>query len=459
MNRLHRFNSSSSSSYHRWQESCRKASSSATNAWSLESLLIKPVQRLLKYPLLLKLLSELTSDSHPDKYSLDKAVDSISTCATRINEESRRALPSTSEPDLRGKSSGARKAMADKLKLSVGRSGSDKSTSSPFSHQSTNSTATSITSSYTAASSTSTSTITSAAPSSASTPVQPAETVDKTYDIIVDQFRRRHFELRVVIECFAGAVNLAAASLNSMYALGSSLEEFARLPQNHALSLSQSPRIGSNTAPTSMKSTPTHPIYPHATDFSSFKRAAQDIRESELPRFRTTVMTHVIAPLEQVLDLFDGPINKAMARRDRKVADYKRFLSLSDRGIPIDTNTVSSAESFSALNGRLVIEIPRFLEAVDDMVKAVTLNWIDVQARWNLVCARRVRIHCANDLQTEGNGRTEKGIPGLTAAEIELAFVLRYSKAEEKISQLRCCRPQSPIVERDAPRQKRITKR
>ncbi|KAK7205437.1 hypothetical protein BZA70DRAFT_267277 [Myxozyma melibiosi] len=463
VNRLHKITSSSSSSYHRWEDSCRKASSSKTNAWSLESLLVKPVQRLLKYPMLLKSLAELTPSSHPDKQALIQAAESIASCADRINEQSRRVHPSASEPDLRGKSSSSRKGLArstEKLKFTVGRTGSDKSASSstPQLHHRSTSSVTSIASSQSASTSTTAvaalTPVQTASSSATSTPVinqGPVESVDKNYDAIVDRFRRRHFELRVVIESFAGAVNATTAALNKMYTFGASLEDYARLPESKTVTPPQSPRVGVSSPSLSSRSRSTANLrsakttavpYAHADKFSSFKNSAQEVRDHELPRFRAAVMTHVLSPLEQILDLFDGPINQAMAQRDRRVPDYKRYLHYSERGLTPAKHAIMLANNFKEINSQLVTEIPMFLKMVDDMVRAVTLNWVDILARWNLVYARRIRMHTSKDLERHrGDVSTGSGQSSLATEDIEMTFALRYSKVEQSLAALKCCKP------------------
>ena len=57
-----------------------------SNAWDLPSLLIKPVQRLLKYPLLLKTIIAETPDSHPDKEYLIEAHARVEEVARGVNE-------------------------------------------------------------------------------------------------------------------------------------------------------------------------------------------------------------------------------------------------------------------------------------------------------------------------------------------------------------------------------------
>ncbi|KAI9827597.1 MAG: hypothetical protein M1826_006259 [Phylliscum demangeonii] len=73
-----------------WLESCRAAAQDITRAWDLDSLLVKPVQRLLKYPLLLAQLLEVTPENHPDFIALDFAIREITAASHRINEMKKR---------------------------------------------------------------------------------------------------------------------------------------------------------------------------------------------------------------------------------------------------------------------------------------------------------------------------------------------------------------------------------
>ncbi|KAF8171877.1 hypothetical protein BJ912DRAFT_860280 [Pholiota molesta] len=65
--------------------------SSVSHAWDLASLLIKPVQRLLKYPLLLGAIIDETPDGHPDKDNLKRARVKVEEIARNVNEGRRRA--------------------------------------------------------------------------------------------------------------------------------------------------------------------------------------------------------------------------------------------------------------------------------------------------------------------------------------------------------------------------------
>lgn len=74
-----------------WLKECRAYAHDLTSAWDLDSLLVKPVQRILKYPLLLDQLLEATPENHPDYTALDIAVRESKGISMRINEMKRRA--------------------------------------------------------------------------------------------------------------------------------------------------------------------------------------------------------------------------------------------------------------------------------------------------------------------------------------------------------------------------------
>lgn len=61
-----------------------------TKVWDLNGFLIKPVQRVLKYPLLLKELFSKTDEAHPDYQALKAALEKMLDLATEINEAKRK---------------------------------------------------------------------------------------------------------------------------------------------------------------------------------------------------------------------------------------------------------------------------------------------------------------------------------------------------------------------------------
>lgn len=95
MNTFYRIQKLGTPTIERWFVECHEQSRSLTQAWTLDSLLIKPVQRLLKYPLLIASMIENTPESHPDYESLKKALKEVQSCANRINNDAEMSTSST----------------------------------------------------------------------------------------------------------------------------------------------------------------------------------------------------------------------------------------------------------------------------------------------------------------------------------------------------------------------------
>ncbi|KAK5943675.1 hypothetical protein PMZ80_004683 [Knufia obscura] len=69
-----------------WLKECRDNSSDITNAWNLDALLVKPVQRITKYPLLLKELIDATVEDHPDLPTIRRVLNNVTDINMRIND-------------------------------------------------------------------------------------------------------------------------------------------------------------------------------------------------------------------------------------------------------------------------------------------------------------------------------------------------------------------------------------
>jgi hypothetical protein len=74
-----------------WLKECRDWAMDLTEAWNLDALLVKPVQRLVKYPLLLSQLINATPETHPDHAALAKALEAVTNISIRINDLKKRA--------------------------------------------------------------------------------------------------------------------------------------------------------------------------------------------------------------------------------------------------------------------------------------------------------------------------------------------------------------------------------
>ncbi|SMR55450.1 unnamed protein product [Zymoseptoria tritici ST99CH_1A5] len=74
-----------------WLDECHANASDITAAWDLDSLLVKPTQRVAKYPMLLQQLLETTPADHPDHADLKTAAKDSISMLTRINDAKKRA--------------------------------------------------------------------------------------------------------------------------------------------------------------------------------------------------------------------------------------------------------------------------------------------------------------------------------------------------------------------------------
>ncbi|GAB7332994.1 hypothetical protein MBLNU13_g04691t1 [Cladosporium sp. NU13] len=73
-----------------WLDECHNNASDITSAWDLDSLLVKPTQRISKYPLMLQQLLDSTPADHPDHDALKIAAKDSIAMLTRINESKKR---------------------------------------------------------------------------------------------------------------------------------------------------------------------------------------------------------------------------------------------------------------------------------------------------------------------------------------------------------------------------------
>ncbi|PVG00358.1 hypothetical protein CPB86DRAFT_222203 [Serendipita vermifera] len=71
-------------------EHTKAIASTHSNSWDLNSLLIKPIQRFLKYPLLLETLLSSTPDTHPDKPALTRAKTAMVEASRLVNEQTQK---------------------------------------------------------------------------------------------------------------------------------------------------------------------------------------------------------------------------------------------------------------------------------------------------------------------------------------------------------------------------------
>jgi len=74
-----------------WLAMCYENARDLTTAWNLDSLIVKPTQRFLKYYLMLEKLLEQTPENHPDYHKITIVMQEIKNISERMNQRKARA--------------------------------------------------------------------------------------------------------------------------------------------------------------------------------------------------------------------------------------------------------------------------------------------------------------------------------------------------------------------------------
>ncbi|KAI9782483.1 MAG: hypothetical protein M1839_004969 [Geoglossum umbratile] len=303
-----------------WLQECRTVAEDLTHAWSLDSLLVKPVQRVLKYPLLLAQLLEETPENHPDFSAIEVAAREMTGVSHRINELKKRVDlvekvigRKRKESDVRAGISKAFGRRTEKLRQQVGLS-------------------------------------------------EVKE--DRTYDDLCTKFGAHFLQLQVVmrdVEMYTADVTEFVDKFNGYI---QAVEEFIDVRQ-----------------------TP----YPEAE--SKWRKFAQSMREMgarALGDHKAVVRKSVIEPMTTLLKLHDGP-QKVMGKRNKRVIDYARYMSVKERGEKPDKRTQEQAEQFMALNDTLKEELPKLFSLTAKLVAVCLENFVEIQAQWQNIWQEKLK--------------------------------------------------------------------
>ena len=81
-----------------WLRECAEAANNLTKAWNLDSLLVKPVQRLFMYNLLLERIMKATPEDHPDYSAMKVATARMVETSNRIDETQQKTATVPAKP-------------------------------------------------------------------------------------------------------------------------------------------------------------------------------------------------------------------------------------------------------------------------------------------------------------------------------------------------------------------------
>jgi len=320
-----------------WLNECHTYASDITTAWDLDSLLVKPVQRILKYPLLLKTLVEATPADHPDYSALAIAMKQMTDISIRINESKKRAElldQAVNRPNKKKDfdvSSGLSRAFgrrSEKLRQQVGMA-----------------------------------------------------------DAVED------FEYRAIAEKFGGQLFQLQVVMRDMEMYKKSVEEFIRQYSRIIEVIETMIELGPSTAPKTeskwrkfamtIREMSAIIYVDHVSiGFAMFWLCTNTYQDNAIKK-------HCIEPIIALIKLHDKP-QSLMAQRKKRLPEYAKFVLMKNKGEKLDKKTKQQGEEFIALNDTLKDELPKLFALNAKLVETCLRNYVDIQAQWQLNWQRKI---------------------------------------------------------------------
>ncbi|KAH6587028.1 hypothetical protein BASA50_000075 [Batrachochytrium salamandrivorans] len=324
-------------------EKCRMQLQGKTGAWDLSSLIVKPVQRVLKYPLLIKALLKELPRGHPDADSLVDAFEAIELVAEKINEVKKRKDIVEKYIDGKGKIN-----MMHGISKKLGRS---------------------------------------AQQLKKKTGLTDGSTSDLVYDVLADKFSKQH--------------ELALQLQREIVLWLKTMKEYIEYEESMAVSLDELYYIDS--IPASSVGTIDSIDYPGL--IKRYRTACGRLLTGPYRDAETQVRLVMIPAMDELLDNFKAPL-LIMRKRDAKMLDYDRANSLRVKGDVVDKLLADSADTYTSINAQLIEELPLFMNLVISYVHEILVEIIMLQTNM-YQSIRQIVVPLADALQISMHETTE----------------------------------------------------
>ncbi|KAI8834006.1 hypothetical protein BJ741DRAFT_610735 [Chytriomyces cf. hyalinus JEL632] len=347
-----------------WKD-CQANLRDRTNAWDLSSLIIKPVQRVLKYPLLLaEMLKETPEASgHPDHLSLLKALNEYSRIAETINEVKKRK--DTVDKYVEGKGG---------INVMHGISKKLNRTNEKIKH--------------------------------ATRAVAEMSRDDEFY-VIYEKFNRQHMKvisfskeiliwvktLREMLEC----QEICATSLEEVYMIpggpsGSTSNSNASLDRSSESLGGGGGFLGSRSksAWPSLRKKPndlgsrlslySSAVSGHVLTVAEYRRICAKLAYEPWKDAETEIKNSIIPAINTLQSRLKEPLHLIKKRED-KLLDHDRVKRMKAKGETVDKALEESADAYTSINAELVLQLPKLISLVAEYMDHVLCSFASVQAR------------------------------------------------------------------------------
>ncbi|CAO1637473.1 unnamed protein product [Sympodiomycopsis kandeliae] len=340
---------------------CTDVARRYTNAWDLSSLLIKPVQRMLKYPLLLQQIISATSPTHPDYTSLVAAAEEMQAIADFINELNRRrdiitqivkgGKASTSGSSSSGKISGSKT-----LRRKAGTKSREKIAPSTFN-----------------------------ATMGGNLAILEG---DDAYNELLGTFAALEHEIPVLAaKCIEWA--------------GSARFQHSR----HMDLLRQWQKVYSMSGSTAPSEHPDEQIGNDdgAAGLQRFVDRMHRVGDAICFRTESQIRHGIVPALEKILPIFEGP-RAYIQKRDERQDDYDKCRTTAGR--VTDRKLIDSANGFVALHSQLLDELPTFICGVKSAVDVVLVSFARIQSQHSVQMREAVETFLNGSDAGDGQANT-----------------------------------------------------
>jgi hypothetical protein len=320
-----------------WLNECNQVAKELTSAWNLDSLLIKPMQRITKYPDIITHLLKYTPDDHPDREALISARTAVIDAIDEINKTKKNfelvgqivSNRKRKESDVRAGLARAFGKRVDKLQVSVNKTAED-----------------------------------------------------EEYQKLQQQFGDDYLRLQVVLRDVEYYTRNVATYVHEFLQYLSSMELVMRLQPSRDYAHLESKWVQFNV---SMRDIEKIALERHVSDVRSCsgRMVANWLQLAD-------VRKHVIEPFEQVIRCYGNP-SLAMKKRAKRRLDYEKYMALKANGKKVDKQLAELVEQYEALNDTLKKELPK-LSAMTAKIGNICLGkFISIQAAWYAIWKEKVK--------------------------------------------------------------------
>jgi hypothetical protein len=309
---------------------CTEVARKHTHAWDLASLLIKPVQRVLKYPLLIQQIVNSTSKSHPDYLHLSQAFDEIQAVADEINQVKRRK--DLAEVIITGRVKDSRSALASSSTLK------SKKKSEIFSED------------------------------VLLTPFGGEEAVLQEYASLL-----RHLQaMQEHVARFAAQCTAWTNSLRETYE--GQIKVMRAMRRTYRLQLEEVGPDGVLRAKENKEA-----LKAEERLIAKYIILLQTLLAEPWRQIDRSIRLTMLPLIVKIADQFESP-QGVIAKRDERQTDYQRYRYNLLAGRQSDRKVLESANGFIALNAQLVEELPLFLQGVQALLEVGVRKFARLQA-------------------------------------------------------------------------------